>query len=370
MTMDVTRIDWGDPASKARYDRLFASCPHAFIQQSTSWAEAIGALGPDEPIFLVADDGGTDLAALPLYLYRHEQGNVLTSVPQPGPLGGVFCLGGIDAESRRRAYGALLEAAEQVARDSQCLTLTLITNPIDDDFALYEEHFRPDFVLDNFTQLIPLDEVFEGDRIVLRDYVRHSNLSRNVKKGNKAGFDVRFCESRAQLHAWYATHAQRHREIGGTPLELRLFERLFDVLAPRDQAALLTVEKDGEVASGVFLVYHKQVMDMFMLSMDSRFASQAPSYVSIDRSLKWARQLGMKVYNWQSCHGRDGGVYRFKKTWGGVERPYYFVTRMFCRPERLIRLGGEGVARHYRGHYVVPFTAFERHLAPGHFCKV
>lgn len=197
--MDAALIDFHDPLSVARYDRLFESCPNAFIQQSTYWAEAIRDLGPDEPLFLVARHAGEDVAGLPLYLYVHEMGNVMTSVPQAGPLGGVFCRKGIPTIVKDLAYRHLLEAAVDVARQHDCLTLTLLTNPIEDDLSLYETHLQPNFILENYTQLIPLDRVFDGDRIVLHDSASRNNLKRMLNKGNQAGFTVRPCDSLKRL---------------------------------------------------------------------------------------------------------------------------------------------------------------------------
>src|SRR5437867_2601579 len=99
--MDSVAIDLSSPSDRLRYDQLFGACPRASIQQSSLWAEVIGDIGPDQPMFLLANDGGQDVAGLPLYLYEHPLGNVLSSVPQPGPLGGVFTRPGLsDCETR------------------------------------------------------------------------------------------------------------------------------------------------------------------------------------------------------------------------------------------------------------------------------
>lgn len=96
----VVEGELSDRRFRAEYDDLFEACPDAFIQQSTYWAEAIRDLGPDRPIFLLYRDGDEAIAGLPLYLYEHPRGNVLTSVPQAGPLGGIFFREGLSgAES-------------------------------------------------------------------------------------------------------------------------------------------------------------------------------------------------------------------------------------------------------------------------------
>src|SRR5207249_1087653 len=91
----VEAFGLGDLPWRARYDALFAACPAAFVQQSSPWAEAIAPLGPDRVILLLFHDGTRDVAGLPLYLFEGPSGPVLTSVPQPGPLGGVFVRPGL-----------------------------------------------------------------------------------------------------------------------------------------------------------------------------------------------------------------------------------------------------------------------------------
>ena len=105
--MRVVTVDFSDPTSLARYDALFEGCPNALIQQSSYWAQAVAPLGPDRPIFLLAEHEGRDIAGLPLYLYEGPSGTIMTSVPQPGPMGGVFAAELADG-AREQAFAALL----------------------------------------------------------------------------------------------------------------------------------------------------------------------------------------------------------------------------------------------------------------------
>src|SRR5687767_13737264 len=111
--MEVVRFGLGDVHLRSGYDALFQSCPNALLQQSTYWAEAIQDLGPDEPMFLLAPTDRVAIAGLPLYLFRNSHGNITTSVPQAGPLGGVF--GRDDADRLSEARTALLEGAVALA---------------------------------------------------------------------------------------------------------------------------------------------------------------------------------------------------------------------------------------------------------------
>src|SRR5579859_597543 len=190
--MDIVEFQLADVAARERYDRLFEACPQAFIQQSTYWAEVIQDLGPDEPIFLLADEGGQSVAGLPLYLFRGVAGNALLSIPHPGPLGGIFVRPGLDAPLLHRVYEALLARARALAQAQQCLALTLITNPFQDDFPLYQQYLAPTFAYENFTQsMVVAESVGAEGQLLLRDAHRRSNLSRNLRQAEAAGFTVK-----------------------------------------------------------------------------------------------------------------------------------------------------------------------------------
>lgn len=354
--MSVTRIDLLDAASRARYDALFEACPSAFIQQSTAWAEVIGSLGADEPHFLLHSRDGVDCAALPLYVFRHPLGNVINSVPQAGPLGGVFLRAGLPQAGVEDAYRELMDAAVDLARGLDCLSLTLISNPFAPDVELYERHLRPTYVLENFTQYVSLTDEAPGRRLAGPQVSRQ--LTRNLRRAEQAGFTLEVASSPSSLDEWYPIHCKRHAELGLAPLPRALFSGILRVLGPRGLAELLFVRHQGRLASGCIFIRHRDVQDVFLLSMDTTHTRLSPNYYLTERSLRRAAGAGVRIYNWQSSPDREGGVYAFKRQWGALEAPYAFVTRLFCPPDRIARIGLDQLRREYPGHYVIPFGVF------------
>src|SRR5207253_230254 len=122
----------------ADYEALHAAAEGALAQQSVAWSDVIAPLGPDEPLFLVArDDAGRAIAGLPLFRFSGPQGAILTSVPQAGPLGGVFTRHDLAADLRAAAHEALVAAAIARAETERCVALTVITNPFEEATDLY-----------------------------------------------------------------------------------------------------------------------------------------------------------------------------------------------------------------------------------------
>lgn len=347
MTLAVEALDPLDPSARAPYDALFEACPGAFVQQSSDWAEVIAPRGPDRPVFLLARAGGEAVAGLPLYLYEHALGNILTSVPQPGPLGGVFTRPGLEERTRAAAYRALLGHALEVAERHRCVALTVITSPFEDDLGRYEEALRPDVVFENFTQMIPLD----------REVRRAGGQRNNLARARRFGFTTEVVTVAAGFDAWYALHEDRQRVIGASPLDRRLLSDVFDRLVPRGRAVLIASRHEGRMTSGCLYVFHRDVFDVYAISMDSAYAEHAPNALVAEASMEYARARGARYYNWQSSPGRASGVYNNKKQWGSLEAPYFFVTRILRDRDRLARLDPAAVRAAYAGHYLLPFDA-------------
>lgn len=368
--MNAVAFRLGDAAWRGRYDALFEACPGAFIQQSTRWAEVIAPLGPDTPLFLLALEGDVPLAGMPLYLFEHAMGNLMTSVPQAGPLGGVFLRPGLDPAQAEACYACLIGRALEAARASECLALSVITNPFADDRGLYGRFLEPDYVLENFTQSIDLGGFFAADgSVALADYNRRSNLSRNLARAKAAGLVARVLDSAADVDRLYAVHVKRHAELGAAPLDRRLLENIARVLMPAGNAAFVVVESPEGLASWGVYVRHREVMDVLRLNMDSAFSGLSPNFLNTDASLRLARDLGVRTYNWQSSPSRAGGVYRFKEQWGAKETTYEYATRLLCPPSRVREIGVEALQREYPLHFLAPYLAAQDGFAPGRYRK-
>jgi hypothetical protein len=355
---EIIRVDPANIPGRERYDRFFENCENAFIQQSSYWAEVIRDLGPDEPVFLLYGEDGRDLAGLPLYLFRSPFGNILTSVPQPGPLGGIFC-GTLPEEKKERAYRRLLESAKSIAEENECVAMTCITHPFQNDLGLYEKYMAPDFVLENFTQFIPLKTCGNPEQ---------SNRY-NINRAVRSGCTVHFSSDLQKVREWYKIHEVRHSMLGTQPLDLRLFENIVTCLIRRGKACCILVEYGGKIVSGCFYIYHRSVADVFMLSMDPDYAGLRPNALNVDASLRYLREQGIEIYNWQSSQNRACGVYAYKQQWKSIDSPYSFVTKITGDLSIWKQAGADAVKTAYPRHYTIPYQVFRDGFDKKYFRK-
>jgi len=347
-----------DHASRRRYDTLFKDCPYAVIQQSTYWAEAIGEIGPDFPLFLTYEEDGKAVAGLPLYLFNGPAGPILNSVPQAGPLGGIFCHPHLEEDARSIAYQALIHSAEDIAVSKNCLAMTIITNPFEPDIDLYEQYLNPTWTFENFTQIAMVDTVAKNSEFVLPGNDQR-NPGRTIRKARRSGLVAGLCRDIKTFESWLEVHARRHIELGLSPLGKRLLSNLHQHLAPRGLAFLQLAFWEKEIAGGCLCVLHKNIGDAFILSMNPDHRDKSPNYLVVEQAFLEMARRGVKIFNWQSAPARKDGIYKFKRQWGSVERPYFFVTKALQPVDEILSLSREEVMKGYPGHYVLPFGALD-----------
>ena len=349
-SMTVDRLSPTDPESDSQLAAFFDACPTSFAQQTPEWRDVIAPLGPDEPIFLGCRREGRLVGVLPAYRFSGPLGAILTSVPQAGPLGGVACLPDVD---RAPVYEGLLAAFLEQAAVSGCALASVITNPFWPDRELYDRFLEPDYVLENSCQVVDLETALDAGG----EWVGSSaHVKRNLRKACGGALLIDDEQSPENVAEWYGIHATRHREIGAEPLPEGIFTGALAHMVPRERARFFFVRRadGGEMVAGGFYVFHGRVIDALMPSMRKDRAHLAPNYLLALHSMRWARERGLRYYNWQGSPP-GSGVYRFKTQWGSRDLPYYFLTRITGDAAPFVRGTVERIRTDYRWHYALPY---------------
>lgn len=346
MAVEIEVIREGSQAERD-YDSVIDNCKYGFIQQSTVWRDVIRGLGPDEPYLLLGRNNGRPVGVLPLYLYRGKFGNIMTSVPQPGPLGGISCVDGYN--EKESLYKALITYAADLGREKECCLLTIITNPFAHDDALYKKFLLPEYELENFTQFIDLNN---------SDYVITSkNIKRDLKTSISGGVTIKEAVSAYDFDALYKIHSKRQVEISAIPLDKRLLENIFNIACRANKAKIFLAYHDGSIIAGWILIHDKLIADVFVIAADSAFDRIFPNFALADYSIRWAQGKGTRLYNWQSSPGRSSGVYKFKTRWGSKEAGYYFFSKALGDVSRIMNSNFSEVRGAYTNHFLLPYEA-------------
>jgi len=221
---------------------------------------------------------------------------------------------------------------------------------------------------ENFTQIVVIEKAV-GDGHVIIPSNKKGNPAATIRKAESVGFFPKLCTTMNEFERWYSIHLQRAADIGIRPLQRRLIERIWRDLGKQGRSFLQLVMAGDEIAAGSLFILHRDVCDVFAISMDSRYAQDSPNYVVFKAALLEMSRRGVKFMNWQSSPKRGDGVFKFKRQWGSEERLYSFVTKTYCDEAAILSLGADGARREYPDHFLVPFGVFAQGRLSGKFAK-
>jgi len=364
--LDILKRSEAEP-----YDIFFKSCPHGFIQQSVQWSDVIAPLSPDTPYFaVVSNEERAIIGGLPLYHFSTPYGGILTSVPHAGPLGGVLYRENEDSHTKQRIYATLMDGAISLAKELRCISLTVITNPFLQNTNYYMNTAPPDYVFNNFCQVIDLPHLFSSSKTYFSDKSGHTvdrNVRRNLKKAAENNVIVEW-GIEDDFEVWYQIHAKRHTELGAAPLPKPLLKNILNILSSLNMSGLVIAKMANKIIGGCIFIWNKEVADAFILSSDSQYMDYGINHAITDFAVRYFHDRGMRWFNWQGCK-RDSGVYRFKQSWGSEERSYEFLTWTFDGFKKIFSYSFEDITRAYQWHYLAPFEAIKSKLLNGNYNK-
>ncbi len=344
--MDVRTFTASDKKSCLLYETFLLSCPNSVVQQTLAWSNVITDMDRDQAFFCMVVDRNQVIGVLPLYVYKHPLGNILTSVPYPGPLGGVAA-----SQKNNAIYAALLDSMEEVSKKNECVAATIITSPFAQDIEIYRKVMRIDYEMENFTQCVDLQQP-----------LLFSHGIRNKLHKNIGELEIFESNEREVIEKWWNIHRKRMSELGADPIPLELFHAISTHLVPH-HARFFFITSAGTLIGGCLYIFHRDILDVYMLSCDSDYQKISPATHLTNHTIRWAKENGFRVYNFQSSKRKGDGVYQFKAQWGAKEVPYFFLTKTFRPLGKLIGKPLSDIRRAYQWHYLAPFSLWDNHAS-------
>ena len=206
--------------------------------------------------------------------------------------------------------------------------------------------------MENLCQVLDLERDCGEDGSLPR---AATSLRRNLRRAASAGFAIDDRATPETVAEWYELHAKRQGEIGAPALPADLVRAALEHMVPRERARFFFVRDDsGALLAGGLYVYHQQVIDALMPAVASEHADRGAGFALALHSILWARDRGLRYYNWQASPP-GGGVYRFKQQWGSRDVPYAYATRVVGNAEPFLASSIDELRSGYPWHYALPF---------------
>lgn len=343
----IKRLDIGEGEKilpfllRSRSSLLYAS--PSFMKLVT---QHLGAQGG----WLAAYEDEEITALLPFAVKDGPLGPVYNSLAYYGSNGGVIQA---DHDNDNAVKAALINSYYQRAADDKALAATIITNPLLQDFAFYQNHITSDHYDERIGQITHFPAEPDDEALMaLFDDPR----PRNIRKAQRAGITIEKRHDEAALAFLYETHEQNMSAIGGLAKRRDFFDLVPQIMDQKDWA-IYVASLNGQPIAALLLFYFNRTVEYFTPVIIEEFRNMQALALIIYRAMNDARHDGFENWNWGGTWLSQGGVYDFKKRWGTRDYPYYYYTKIFNRD--VYDQSRDDLLKHYEGFYVLPFAALE-----------
>lgn len=343
----MLRLERVRPSGLPSYGDLLAACPQAMMTHCPEWLDMLGAVTGSPVEILAAWDHDGLAGALPLALSPDRgAGRVLNSLPFFGSHGGPLCRR--DA-AREEVQAALLEAFDQVARESGCRAATLILTPYETGLDDLRRLFGPDEEDWRIGQITPLPE--DPERI-LEECVEGKRRN-NIRNAQRKGVSVRQRHDDEALDWLRAMHEQGIGAKGGRTKPAGFFDWARDSARAGGLCTFLFAELDGRLAAGALLGRFGDCWEYLVPVLDNALQDSNALPLLVYEGMRRAAQAGARKWNFGGTWESQEGVYRFKKQFGAEDISYRYLIRIYDRS--LPQMTGARLSEAFPLFYSLPF---------------
>jgi hypothetical protein len=193
---------------------------------------------------------------------------------------------------------------------------SVLSDPVD---GFSQVAWDPTYLMD-----LPADP----SQLKFRNARNHATIMRLVRQADRQGVIVREASSLADVRRWYRLYLETVRAHAIPPRPFRLFEAIWQVLAPEDRRLLLAEKHFGEKTELLAGCFYLSMGSTIVFAFNGRDRSQL--HLRPNEAIHWkaitdACAAGFSRYDFgEPC---NGGLKRFKEKWGarpvGVYRYQY-----------------------------------------------
>ncbi|NFO13097.1 GNAT family N-acetyltransferase [Clostridium botulinum] len=296
--------------------------------------------------YIVCKENNEYLGVFPFILYKNQLANVINSMPFIG-YGGIA----VKKEVRNEVFKSIIKFLENYAYENNVDLITICTEAFEENYDLYTEYFKGDFIKENIFQYIDLhSDVMSGIKNMFK---------RNARKSIRYGVKIIEDNSHEKLQYWYnKIYMKRLLETGCSIYPYSVFENLIDEYDNSKSEMLYAIYENKIVGGGVFLKQDKSI-DNFMRVVDSEyFKTQAGTLIDF-YSIEKAIKQGVDFYNWQSCQGPGSSIFEYKQGWGSQVGKHHYITKIIKNIEKIREIPIEKIKKNFNGIYVLPYENFK-----------
>lgn len=307
-------------------------------------------LNCDVEIIMAMEDNSI-VGYFPLAFKTFENQTVCNSLPYYGSNGGMIVK--CEAEDARNMVRSKLYAtAYSLVAEKQCVSFTIISNPLDEETKNWlEKNVKYDLLDERIGQITQFSKETNTDEKLLKTFA--DPRPRNIRKAIKEGVKVYSSNSREDLDFLYTTHFENILAINGIPKEKHFFDLIPDYFTEGGFKVYIA-EYDNKKIAALLLFYFNKTVEYYTPATIEEFRHLQPASLIIYKAMFDAINDGFDNWNWGGTWLSQGGVYDFKKKWGTTDHPYYYYVNIL--DQKIKNETKSFFLNNFPNFYVLPFN--------------
>ncbi len=326
-----------DKGGEEAYQAFLSSHPASMLYYTLAYRNLIrDHLVCEANYFVAVDDSGSVRGCLPTMARDGCYGRVLNSLAFFGSHGGVLA-------NSPAAEAALWEHWNRLAADAAAATVIL--NPLGDQHppVTWTHSAHRMGSVTTLPERGTVESVLSGVE---------SSARRNYQKAARLGLEV--SEANDAIDVLHEIHRENMSAIGGRVKDLTFFRAIPRHFVPGQDFRIYIATQGAAVISALLIFLSGRCVEYFTPGTRLAYRELQSSALLLVRAMQDAVNAGYRLWNWGGSSTAQNGVARFKEKWGGVQRPYQYLTVVNV-PE-VLAASTEELSREYANFYVVPFT--------------
>jgi hypothetical protein len=309
---EFSEAAWGveklDPLADAAWDRAVAEHPEATVFHTSAWARVLVSTYGHRPKYLRFSHADGSRMLVPIMEVRSwvtgSRGVCMPFSDECGPL-----------VKGRKDFGVVADFLTKTARASGWKHCEVRGGSGETDGPGETE---PEYVAHTLNLKQPETTIFGGI---------HNAARRAIRKAERSGMTVEIERGVAALRAFYKLHVRTRRKHGLPPQPWAFFENLQREVIEQEAGFVVVAEMKGQpIAASVFLQLGGQAIYKFGASDETQQEFRGANLV-MWKGIRHLHQTGARTLEFGRTSSGNGGLRRFKLSWGAVERPLRYWRR-------------------------------------------
>jgi Acetyltransferase (GNAT) domain len=178
----------------------------------------------------------------------------------------------------------------------------------------------------------------------------------SIRRAQKDGVEVAWDAEPSSLDEVYEGQRLIMSALGATPKPRSFFQAVGRNLRGDDDFRVYRATFEGKVAGLLLVLYYRGVAEYLVPVAPQEFRRHAPMNLIIHQVAADAVWSGHRALSFGGTRPGMVDLYRFKKSFGAIDRPYHYFTKIHSDISTLRKSDEAEVGRVFSWFFVFPFA--------------